>query len=150
MTPAPTTRHQRVLGNLYAALRAWVAPRGLGEILLAPVDVLLPSGDVVQPDLQFVASANRGSVEDRIEGVPDLLIEIVSPTHAERDRIVKRDLYASNGGREFWIVDTESRAVEVFRLKGRRFDPAGYFEAADALKSPTFEGLALAVRTIFE
>lgn len=149
MAPAPTPWHQRVSGRIFTHVGAFVRARRLGELYYSPIDVVLPSGNVVQPDLVFVATRNARIVRDRIEGVPDLLVEIVSPSNPERDRFVKRDLYARAGVAEYWIVDPDAKAIEVLRLAAQAYEPAGYFEAGESLGSATFPGLALPVADLF-
>lgn len=149
MTPSPTPRHQDVAANLLERLRPFVRDRSLGTVWIAPLDVHLPGGDIVEPDLLFVSKANESIIQDWIRGAPDLLIEIVSPSNPERDRIVKRDLYARNGVGEYWIVDTEARAIEVLRLSGGTYAPAGYFVTGTALTTKTLPGLELPVEQVF-
>jgi Uma2 family endonuclease len=149
MSPSPKLRHQKIAENLLVALRRYVDKTKRGAIHIAPLDVHLPSGDVVQPDLIFVADANRSILQDWIRGVPDLLIEVVSPDGAERDRIVKRDLYARNGVAEYWIVDDQGRAVEVLRLQGDAYEPAGYFTGVESVRSVLLSDLALPLADVF-
>lgn len=150
MTPSPKRTHQKITGNLYLHLRLFVDQHALGEVYDAPMDVHLPGGDVVQPDVIFVSTARSEILQDWIRGVPDLLVEIVSPEGVERDRLVKRDLYARNGVKEYWLVDPAARAVEVLRLGASgSYEPAGYFEEKDTLVSPTLAGMALPVQALF-
>ena len=149
VTPAPAPRHQRVLGELYSHLRAHVLRQACGEVLLSPVDVHLPSGDVVQPDLVFISTARQEICTDLIRGVPDLLIEILSPSAPERDRFVKRVLYEQNAVREYWIADPEERTIEVLHLVEGAFAPAGYFREGTALVSRLLEGLRMPVDAVF-
>ncbi|MEK7476627.1 MAG: Uma2 family endonuclease [Candidatus Coatesbacteria bacterium] len=149
MTPSPKSVHQEIVEELYSALRQFVRAGSLGRVRLAPLDVHLPSGDIVQPDILFIRTANLGIVQDWIRGVPDVLIEVVSPEHPERDRLVKRGLYARNGVSEFWIVDPATRTVEVLVLDGPAYASHGYFDSADALTSPAFAGLSLPLAEIF-
>jgi Uma2 family endonuclease len=144
LSPAPSPRHLRISRTLLIALHGHVSGAGLGEFLDAPVEVLLPGGEVVQPDLIFIPTAKEFIVQDRIRGVPDLIIEIVSPGAPERDRIVKRDLYLRNGVREYWIVDDATRSVEVFSPQG-----AAWFEEGDELISAVLPALRLRVATMF-
>jgi len=90
MTPAPGIPHQRLVGRLYRHLDDHVRSRKLGEVLMAPFDVVLSPTDVVQPDLLFVA-AGRASIigEKFISAAPDLVVEILSPSTEDRDRTVK-------------------------------------------------------------
>lgn len=148
MAPAPNVQHQRIVFRLARALAAWVEPRGLGEVLVSPIDVRLPSGSLVQPDIVFVATANRRILAQRVEGAPDLLIEVVSPAHADRDRIVKRGLYAKNRIVEYWIADGDARAIEVLRLADGDYEPAGYFQASDTLTTALLPGFTLPVAPI--
>lgn len=116
VTAAPNIRHQRVSGRLFLALRELLQDPGHGEVLQAPVGVEFPAtGEGVQPDLLFVSEERKGIVAPEwLKGAPDLVVEILSPTTAERDRGLKRDLYERQGARQYWIVDPEVDAVEVW------------------------------------
>lgn len=149
MSPSPRERHQASLGCLHLRLGAHVESRKLGRVYLGPFDVHLPTGDIVQPDLVFVAQANLGIVQDWIRGTPDLVIEVVSPERPERDRIVKRDLYARNGVPEFWLVDPEDQAIEVLRLVDGRYAPAGYYRVGETLRSAALPSFELRVMEVF-
>lgn len=145
MSPSPKERHQRILLNLTLALDAVVRPPALGRLYTAPFDVHLPSGDIVQPDLIFVSTANRGIIQDWIRGVPDLLVEILSPDSSQRDRVLKRALYERNGVPRYWIVDPEQPSVELLTLSG------GVYVAqapSPRLQSPAFPGLDLPLQAL--
>ena len=118
VTPAPVTRHQRVLRRLWSALVRIFMDSGRGEVLSAPLLVEFPgTGDRVQPDLLFVSNERRAIIgEKQILGAPDLVIEILSPTTAHRDRGIKLDLYARHGVRQYWIVDPVEDVVDVWRF----------------------------------
>jgi Uma2 family endonuclease len=111
--------------------------------------VFLPSEDLVQPDIVFIRKANLGIIQDRIRGVPDLLIEVLSPDRPERDRLVKRDLYARNGVPEYWIVDPKDRTVEVFLLDAGIYGRPALYEFGDSMTSPLLPALTLLVSSIF-
>ena len=149
MSPSPRERHQMAVLNLAALLRQHVLATNAGRVFVAPFDVHLPDGSVVQPDVVFVAAANLAIIRDWIFGAPDLLIEVVSPEGVERDRLVKRRLYAESGVREYWLVDPEERSVEVLVLSGAGWTPQGYFKETDVLSTPALPGLALPVAEIF-
>ncbi|NOS99383.1 MAG: Uma2 family endonuclease [Phycisphaerales bacterium] len=149
MSPSPRTKHQDAVLNLASHLREYVRGRVVGRVFVAPLDVHLPSGDIVEPDILFVSTANQAIVQDWVRGSPDLMVEVLSPEGVERDRIVKRDLYARNGVREYWIVDADARAVEVFTLRAGRYEPNGYFKSNDVLLSPSLAEFKLPVAQIF-
>jgi Uma2 family endonuclease len=149
MSPSPKEKHQRAAVNLTRILSTFVQKDSLGRLYAAPFDVHLPSGDIVEPDLIFVSTGNQSIIQDWIRGVPDLLVEIISPDSPERDRIVKRHLYQENGVKEYWLVDIDQDSIEVLKLSGKAYTPHGYFEAGDALTSAVIPGLSLPVRQVF-
>lgn len=149
MSPSPKVFHQTVVLRIVRALCAFVEARRLGQIFIAPLDVHLPSGDVVEPDVIFVARASEGILQDWIRGVPELLVEVLSPDGITRDRIVKRDLYAANGVKEYWIVDLEAKTVEVFVHVAGAYDPRGYFQGSDVLVAPLLPGFSLPLADLF-
>ena len=118
MTPAPATRHQRVLMRLWSALLRILMDSGHGEVFSAPLLVEFPgTGDRVQPDLLFVSNERRAIIgEKQVLGAPDLVVEILSPSTAHRDRGIKLDLYARHGVAQYWIVDPVEDVVDVWRF----------------------------------
>src|SRR5215470_7921618 len=121
MAPAPDTWHQDWSRELTLIVAAFVKRNQLGKVLAAPVDVVLDSENTVQPDMIFVSTANLHIVQKRaIFGVPDLLIELVSPSSVRRDRYDKKELYARFGVKEYWIGDPANKALEILTLKANR------------------------------
>ena len=117
VVPAPSIRHQTISANIGEILRGFVRKGGLGTVLWAPTDVVLSPESVVQPDILFVSNERREIItKDNISGAPDLVIEILSPSTAERDRELKLALYTRYGVREYWIVDPEDSTVQVMDL----------------------------------
>jgi Uma2 family endonuclease len=78
-----------------------------------------------------------------------VLISEVLSDGIERDRFVKRDLYAQNGIREYWIVDPEAKAIEIFSLSGNQYEPNGYVEADELMESPLLPELKFQVADLF-
>jgi len=116
-TPRPETPHQEAGARLFVELRGFANEYDLGKVLYAPLAVLLGDGDYLKPDIVFVRSDHLHYKTKRgIEGPPDLVIEILSPTTARQDRGVKRERYAHFGIPEYWIVDTDRRRIETHRL----------------------------------
>jgi Uma2 family endonuclease len=117
--PAPRYGHQSLLTRLTAMLAGHVAAYDLGEVCVAPVDVVLDEALalVVQPDIVFVARERLHIVRDRIWGPPDLVVEVLSPRTARRDRTTKLGWYRQYGVGECWLADTKSRCIEVVDLR---------------------------------
>jgi len=127
VSPSPSVLHQIVLGLLFGALNR-IAESAGSLALFAPLDVTLADHSVVQPDLIYVSSTSRAIVQDRLDCIPDLLVEILSPGTARRDRGEKLALYLASGVREYWIVDPIERQIEFFVERDGHFAvalPAG-------------------------
>ena len=121
VTPSPEVPHQRVSRNLESLLHVHVSRERLGEVLAAPTDVVLSDTDVVVPDLVFVSAANAAIVTRKnIQGAPDLVVEILSPSTASIDRGAKRVLYERAGVREYWIVDPDAKTLEIHEFGSPR------------------------------
>ena len=124
VTPAPSLRHQRIATDLVTLLNEFVREHGLGEVYAGPVDVLFAEGDYLEPDIVFVRRDRRAILSDRgIEAAPDLVVEVLSPSTADRDRGIKLDRYRHFGVAEYWVVDPDARAIEVWRPGGEAAGP---------------------------
>ena len=139
-----------IVSDLLLALGAFVRERGLGVAVTAPMDVRL-GDDVVQPDVLFVANARRAIIgEQEIEGAPDLVAEVLSPSTAYTDLRRKRSLYEEHGVREFWIVDPPRREVEVHTLgDAGRFRLHQAARDAGAVRSRVLDGFAVDLADLF-
>jgi Uma2 family endonuclease len=125
VTPAPSRRHQWVSGNLERALCRVLQDPGHGWVYHAPIGVEFPETEEgAQPDIIFVSKARAEIlVDEGIRGVPDLVGEIRSPSTAERDRTIKRKLYQRQGVAQYWIVDPDAAAVELWDFEGGATEP---------------------------
>ena len=113
MSPAPRPRHQDVVQNLYAALRAYAAEHG-GYAGVAPFDVFLEPERAVQPDVFYLAADRRDRISERgVEGAPTLVVEVLSPSTAYLDVSVKRRAYEEADVDELWTVDPGGQSVMV-------------------------------------
>ena len=120
MSPSPSSLHQIVILRLARILeRAEEAADGL--MLISPMDVILSEDTILQPDLLYIAKERRGIVKRRVEGSPDLVVEILSPDSGRRDKTEKLDLYAKYGVAEYWIVDPTSQVIEFLLLDQGRY-----------------------------
>jgi Uma2 family endonuclease len=153
MSPSPVPNHQRVLRNLFQFLDRFVSTRRLGEILWAPLDVeLSPKSRIVEPDLIFIVQERIAELvgEKQITGAPDLVVEILSPRTARMDRKIKLPLYARSGVPEYWIVDLDDRAVEIYLLAGETYRVAGIFLADETITAGRFAEAQIVVEQLFE
>jgi Uma2 family endonuclease len=153
MAPSPGFAHQSASLELASRLHLFARERGVGTVLEAPFDVVLgkPGEEqVVQPDILFVSKTRRGIIhEDEVRGAPDLVIEILSPSTEEKDRVFKRRLYAKYGVTEYWIVNPDARTIEVLALGQRGYERAGLYHKDEMLESPLLPGLHIALNEVF-
>ncbi|MFD2570159.1 Uma2 family endonuclease [Spirosoma soli] len=114
---APTPWHQRLSRLLLRQLDNHVTEKKLGEVFYAPIDVFLNDYNAPQPDLIFVSEVNKALItNDGIMYVPDLVVEIISPSSIRRDRFDKRDIYERFAIPEYWIADPQNQEIEVYSL----------------------------------
>jgi Uma2 family endonuclease len=115
VTPSPTRLHQLVSKRLTRLLLKAVDDAGAGDFYYAPFDVMLAGGSIVQPDLLAVTNERLALFTAAgVDGAPDLVIEISSPSTVRRDHESKRDLYARHNVSEYWLVDLDARTITIF------------------------------------
>ncbi len=119
VSPSPNVLHPTIAGLLYDLLSAAARKTG-GKAMFAPMDVILSDDTILQPDLLYISKSRRHIIKQRVEGPPDLVIEIISGT-SRRDRVEKLDLYAKYVVGEYWIVDPETQLIEFLVNEGGRF-----------------------------
>ena len=108
------------------------------------MDCILSETTVVQPDVVYVESARRAIVSERaIEGAPTLMVEVLSPSTVQIDRLVKGQLYARHGVPYYWIADGVSRTIQAFEVSGDAYRPVGTLEGARSVALPPFPDLLL-------
>ena len=150
VAPAPTTRHQTISRRLERALEDFVFPNHLGQIFDAPTDVVLSEHDVAQPDLIFVSTARSIIVTlPNIQGAPDLVVEVLSPSTADQDLGPKRGLYQRHGVQEYWLVDPDANTIEVLTASETGFVTAATYTETGILASPLLQGLSIDLAPIF-
>jgi Uma2 family endonuclease len=125
------------------------AARRAGRVFGSSQGFELPSGDTVAPDVSFVSEAHWRAAKPQpgkfLTVVPDLVVEILSPSTASRDRGEKRAIYERNGVREYWVVDLAAQKVTRFTLVDDRYDAGVVFAAHETLQSVVLEGLSIPV-----
>ena len=150
MTPAPSTLHQHILFKLAKLLDDHIIENELGTLLISPCDVIFSHINVFQPDILFVSKKNKSILTNlNVKGAPDLIVEILSPSTAETDRNFKKVIYEKFGVKEYWIVDPENETIEVWTLKGRKFELYIQAKKNQALKSKLMKNLKIKLTLIF-
>ena len=150
VTPAPNLKHQISSANVFKIVSRHVDDNKLGITLYAPVDLILESTSVLQPDLLFVSQARRNILTDKgIVGAPDLVVEILSPTTTRNDRVTKAQIYARHKVPVYWIVDPEQETVEVYLLNVDSYRLAVTLHGETPLPVPPFTDLKFAAKDIF-
>ena len=145
VTPAPRTRHQQVVAVLTARLFEHQSEYG-GVVLPAPTDVLFANDTVLEPDVLFVTAANLERMGERfIDGPPDLVIEVSSPSTRHLELVRKREVYERFLVPEYWFIDLEADRVEVYRLRDDGFAPPALHGRGATLQPPSVPGFRIAV-----
>ena len=151
MTPAPATRHQAIVQNLAMSLGPHVIKNKLGEVYTAPLDVRLSKDTALQPDLIFISDARaRIILENWIEGAPDLVVEVSSPSTATYDRATKLPIYAESGVSEYWLIDSQVKTVEALKLQGKKYFVDATLAGEQVLTSNLFPGWKLPLHDLFD
>ena len=148
--PAPNVPHQDSQASLGSRMRVFVERHDLGKVLFAPTDVVLTDTDIVQPDVLFISNEREHIItEANIQGAPDLVVEILSPSTAKHDWQAKRDLYAKHGVKEYWLADPANKIVWIMLLRDGALEIVETYASGDVLISPTLTGFEVSVDDLF-
>ncbi len=149
---SPSLTHQSVSANLFRSIDTYLIDNPLGRIWTTP-GVIFSEFSGVIPDLVYISHQRRAEIAsgDRLTGAPDLVIEILSPgsENERRDRVAKKQLYGKYGVKEYWIVDFENRAIEVYQLRGHSMRLRARLNDQDEITSSVLPGYRCKVQTIF-
>jgi len=153
VTRPPNIPHQRVAGILHGLIWSYLETHHIGEVFLAPLDVVFSMFDVVEPDLLYVSRERAATVltPDNVRGTPELVVEIASKGTRKRDETIKRRLYERAGVSEYWLVDPKVDVIRIYRTEGTRFGRPLELsrEAGDMLTTPLLPGLTMPIARIF-
>lgn len=148
MSAAPNIRHQRVTGNLYRIIANLLSGKPCVPFI-APTDVVFDDYNIVQPDVLVVC--DKGRITDaNIQGAPDLVIEVLSPSSSFMDRKLKLELYERFGVPEYLLVDPMGDLAERYRLVEGRYGRADVFPWHGELPLTSLPGMTLNLWEIFE
>ncbi|OFW09534.1 MAG: hypothetical protein A3G20_02960 [Acidobacteria bacterium RIFCSPLOWO2_12_FULL_59_11] len=149
-TPSPSSRHQKIVQKLLYRLSAYLEAHALGEVFVAPLDTIFDQYTVLQPDILFVSRERVAEVvKERIEGSPDLVVEILSPSTFYKDLRRKMAVYSQFKVQEYWIVDPEKQTIELYQRSGEGLQLARQFASQETFQSPLLMGFQLSVGSIF-
>ena len=148
MVPRPRLKHQKIAFKIAHKLENFLEQNPIGEVY-SEVDVHL--GDkVVAPDVLFITNERLSIAgELNVQGAPDLVVEVLSPSTAKYDRKVKRQLYFTSGVKEYWLVDPDQQLVEVLVAGEKEWKWVGVFDREDALTTALLPGLEVKLADVF-
>ena len=150
LVASPNEEHQFASVKLVSLMYPYVDERDLGWVFHAPFDIVFSDTEVVQPDVMFI-SRERENIRTgaNVQGAPNLVVEILSPSSVSRDWNYKRELYAKYGVEEYWIADPVHKMVSVMLLKDGVLELAGTYVEGDTVVSTALKGFSAGVGEIF-
>ncbi|MDP6549377.1 MAG: Uma2 family endonuclease [Dehalococcoidia bacterium] len=158
MPPAPTVDHQWIMQRIFLRLTSFVEDRGLGVVLVAPVDLMIQRAPLRtrQPDVLYL-SAERSGIKGRadlhglqyLEMAPDLVVEVLSPSNNRRDIEDKLADYRRIGVRECWLVSPEAETFEVLSLSAEEASTSAIFGVDGTLRSEILDDFTLQIGDVF-
>jgi Uma2 family endonuclease len=150
VSPPPNRQHQHVSFELGYHVRHYLGAHPIGTMYAAPFGIVMPGFSGVQPDLVFVSNERQEILTDQgAKGVPDLVVEILSPSTRSRDRGIKLRQYEAAGVRYYWIADPRSRTIEERELGEDGYGPPTIYRVGDVFRPVIFPGLAIEVARLW-
>ena len=147
--PLPTLSHQTLVARLFRLLDAWLEPRGLGRIVLAPHPIRLWPGRFRMPDLAVYLPASYDRLGEQSSGPPDLVFEVLFPGTRHVDLGEKREDYARAGIGEYWLIDPDTGTVQCLVLTGDHYDAQASSVGTDRVASTVLAGFAIRPSSLF-
>ncbi len=157
MSPAPTTRHQKISLRLTIEIASFLKGKPC-DLFVAPFDVRFvkdksqPDQDIfitLQPDLSVICDKSKID-EKGCFGSPDLIVEILSPSTGYKDETQKLSIYEEYGVKEYWIVNPDRKTIQIFLYNGEDFNKPAYYKSDDIINSTVLKGFQIALKDIFQ
>ncbi len=129
---AANPRHGTIINRLYSIFEHYADEHpesGIG-VFTDNIEIRLDKNNVIRPDLSVVCNLVIVNIDKALFGMPDLVVEVLSPSTAKRDRGLKKNLYERNGVREYWIIDPLGKTVEVYHLVDSKFVIDGVYDGS--------------------
>ena len=149
MPPHPTRSHQAAVLELAVRLRTFVRERDLGEVHIAPLPVRLWPGKIREPDILFLSKEYADRAGEKVYGVPDLVVEVVSPSTEKTDRVEKFAEYAKAGVKEYWLAGPDGKTVEIYGLRDGQYILLGKYNSSQIASSEILPGFKVKVEELF-
>lgn len=149
VSPSAGRPHSKANTRIGRALSDYVLSRDLGEFHVAPIDCILDEHTVYQPDLCFVRKDRLQDLGEKINGAPDLAVEILSPSNRRHDTETKFHGYAAFGVQEYWIVDPAQLVVRTYQNKDGRFELLSEARRGESIVTKVLKGLELTALDVF-
>ena len=151
MSPSPLAVHQQILFDLSEIIVLYNITSRRGQWMYAPMDVKFDDGNVLQPDILFISEERKAElIKDRVEGAPDLIIEILSPSNAYYDLRQKKELYEKYGVKEYIIIDPIAQNGDLYILKVNVYQLHQKAQKTETLNSVLLAGLSIDLQKLFK
>lgn len=148
MQPSPTFNHQWLVTQIWSAIDRTCS--STGTVVVAPMDVFFDEDNIYQPDVIYISNENSAIIKrHRIEGAPDLVVEILSPSTSTKDKVDKKKNYLRFGVPEYWIVDPVHRLIDQFVAEDGKYALHGTYAAGGLLRSPSFACINIDMESLF-
>jgi Uma2 family endonuclease len=151
LMPTPTPKHQRLSMRLSNRLFNHIETNQLGEVFTAPMDTVFTANDVLQPDLLYLSTSRLHLIGDKkIEGAPDLVVEILSPSNTTKEMSYKKFIYEVSEVREYWVINVEKKTITQYESIENELRIRQIYQEQDTLTSVVLEGFSVAIAGLFE
>lgn len=148
--PTPTALHQLISMKLSILLGGFILKNQLGTLLAAPMDTIFSKHDTLQPDLLFVSNNRLSIIKKQVEGAPDLVIEIASPSNSQKELSYKKYVYETSGVQEYWLIQPEKQQIAQYENIDNELIRIGVWDIEAELEAKVLTGFKLKVKEIFE
>lgn len=148
---SPSVLHQEVVLKLAFRMKAHAKKNNLGRVFIAPLDVFLNEENLVQPDIFFISNENSQIIDEKdgIIGVPDLMVEVISPSSIRRDRVDKKNIYGKVGVKEYWLIDPAYQTIEVYKNENAEMELVEMIVEDGQVVSSVIKEFSLELKDIF-
>jgi len=145
--PTPTPKHQRIVRKMLSAIGQYVDILSVGDVYPSPIDVVFDEENVLQPDIVYISDLSK--VKDRIYGVPDLVVEVASPSTLKRDITDKMKIYERYGVKEYWVVFPSEKTIVVYQLTENGYELFSSAIEKGKVRSKVLEGFEINLEEVF-